>query len=62
VKLVQCGWRPVIMALDWLVIELHFADVHHVGGHSVRYIKGTDWDVSELAKEGADAPQPQAGA
>ena len=54
VPLVQCGWCPVIMAHDYLVIDLHFAEVHHVSGHSVRYIKGDDWDIAEIDAGGGN--------
>lgn len=49
-EVVQCGWCPVILANDWVVIALHFAEDHGVtnGSHSVRYIQGDDWDVAEL--------------
>jgi len=46
--LVQCGWCPLIMADDYLVIRLHFTEVHRKSGYSVRPIKGTDWDPAEL--------------
>jgi hypothetical protein len=51
VKIVQCGWCPVILADDLPVILLHFAEDHCIynGSHSVRYIQGADWDVAELA-------------
>ncbi len=51
-RLVQCGWCPVIMADDMTAILLHFAEVHHVYGYSysVRYIRGDDWDVAELSQ------------
>ena len=49
--LVQCGWCPVIMANDGVAISLHFVEVHRATGHSARYIKGTDWDISELSSE-----------
>jgi hypothetical protein len=50
--LVQCGWCPEIMANDEVVVCLHFAEVHrYSSGYSVRYIRGDDWDIAEIAPE-----------
>lgn len=50
-EIVQCGWCPVMMPLDWPVIHAHFVVVHKLswGNHSVRYIRGPDWDVAEIS-------------
>jgi hypothetical protein len=49
-RLAQCGWCPVILADDQVAIHLHFAMDHNItnGDYSVRYIQGSDWDVTEL--------------
>lgn len=47
-SLVQCGWCTEILADDYVIWYLHFAEVHRVSGYSVRMIKGSDWDMTEL--------------
>jgi hypothetical protein len=59
-KIVRCGWCPMHLANDWMVIALHFAEDHGLkdGSRSVRYdIQGDDWDVAELAAEGTATSQ-----
>lgn len=51
-KVVQCGWCPMLLADDYPVLYLHFAEAHHVNGYSVRHIRDTDWDIAELVGEG----------
>jgi hypothetical protein len=53
--IVQCGWCPMLLADDYVVWCLHFAEVHnYTGGYSISHISGTDWDVAELMDRGQE--------
>jgi hypothetical protein len=46
---VQCGWCPMLLPDDHDNWYQHFFIEHHYsGGYSVRHIRLSDWDISEL--------------
>jgi hypothetical protein len=49
-KVVQCGWCPLLLADDYMVWYLHFAEAHGTTGYSIRHVISSDWDLSELTE------------
>jgi hypothetical protein len=45
---VQCGWCPMFLPDDMFEWTRHHFEVHGANGHSVRFVAGGDWDITEL--------------